>query len=431
MPFKDEYIVPLSQHIGAPAKVIVRPGQKVFRGQMIAAPGGFVSVAHHAPVTGKVKDIELKRYPGGAVKEAIVIERDRSSGQTLYNERRIDWQSLPAPDMLKLLQESGFVGLGGAAFPTHVKMSIPDGKKASIFLVNGCECEPYLTCDHRVMVESADEIYQGIRICMKLLGTTHAYIGVEQNKPDAISTLKEKMPGDFGAGSLNSGGMTCEVVGLETKYPQGAEKMLITAVFQKEVPRGKLPIDLSIVVNNISTIKAMADLVNYGMPLIERVVTVTGPGINRPSNILVPIGTKLGDVIELCGGLKDTCRQVLLGGPMMGASQAALDLPVTKGTSGILCLTEDELVVRDEHPCIRCLSCVDACPVFLNPCRLGLLARHRDYHEMMNYDVLDCMECAACSYVCPSNIPLVQQFRVAKAVLREEKAREQAEKANV
>jgi electron transport complex protein RnfC len=240
-----------------------------------------------------------------------------------------------------------------------------------------------------------------------------AYIGTETNKPEAVERLRAMIPAD----------LDCEVVPLETKYPQGAEKMLIDAVLHKEVPSGRLPIDVEVVVNNVGTVAGVGDLFAYGQPLVERVVTVTGPGIRRPSNLMVPIGTKLTDVIEFCGGITDDTRQVLFGGPMMGQAQRFLDVPVMKGTSGVLFLTEREVVHRDEYPCIRCLRCVDACPVYLNPSRLGALAKEARYEDMLDYNILDCMECASCSFVCPSNIPLVQRFRVAKGVLREEMAR--------
>ena len=414
MPFVEEYILPLNQHLGAPSRAIVEAGQVVQRGQKIADAGGFVSIPLHAPVTGRVRGIERRNHPSGQVMDAIVIERDPASPQTLYDEHRLDWLHEDAASILAQIRESGMVGLGGAAFPTHVKMLVPEGKRAEFFLVNGCECEPFLTCDHRVMLEHAEAIMLGIRISLKTLGAKHAYIGIEDNKPNAIAHLRKTIPAD----------LPCEVIPLKTKYPQGAEKMLVTAVFKKEIPRGKLPLDLEIVVNNISTVAALGDLATFGQPLIERVVTITGPGIRRPSNLLVPIGTPLKAVLDHCGGLEPTARQILFGGPMMGRSQRFLDVPITKGTSGILCLTDAEIQPVREFACIRCLSCVDACPVFLNPCRLGALARVKQYDAMEAVGVLDCMECGSCSYVCPSNIPLVQRFRVSKALIREQKARE-------
>ncbi|NIX57739.1 MAG: RnfABCDGE type electron transport complex subunit C, partial [candidate division Zixibacteria bacterium] len=259
-------------------------------------------------------------------------------------------------------------------------------------------------------------LFMGIRIAKKILGVERVYIGIENNKPDAIALIREKMPAD----------LSCTIVPLKTKYPQGAEKMLTEAVLHKEIPSGKLPIDIHVIVNNVGTLAGIGDMFRFGQGLIERIVTVTGPGINKPSNLRVPVGTKLGDVLEYCGGLKENTRQILFGGPMMGSSQAHLEVPIMKGTSGILCLTDYEVREYEEYPCIRCLRCVDACPVYLNPSRLGALAKKRLYEEMMDYHILDCMECGSCSYVCPSNIPLVQRFRVAKALLREQQSRKKA-----
>ena len=417
MPFMDEVVLPLSQHLGAPSRALVKPGEKVYRGQIIAEPGGFVSVGLHASMTGRVKAIELRHHPGGKMVESIIIEKDPYSPQTLFHEQRIDWEGLSPQALLALIQQAGFVGLGGAAFPTHVKLAVPEGKKAEFLIVNGVECEPYLTSDHRVMLEDPAAIFRGIRIYQKILNVKKVYIGIETNKSDAIERLRTQIPAD----------MDCEIVPLKTKYPQGAEKMLIEAVLHRQVPSGKLPIDVHVLVNNVGTIAGIGNLFEYGQPLIERVVTVTGPGIERPANLLVPIGTRLIDVLDYCGGLKDHTRQILFGGPMMGAPQIHLDVPIMKGTSGILCLTNREVQVREEYPCIRCLRCVDVCPVYLNPSRLGALAKTRNYEDMMQYHVLDCVECGSCSYVCPSNIPLVQRFRVAKALLREQQAKKKKE----
>lgn len=416
MPFVDEYVLPLSQHLGGPSAAIVKPGEKVYRGQLIAKSTGFVSANLHASVTGTVKAIELRHHPSGKFVESIVLERDPYSPQTLYDERKLPWENMDSKELLRYIQEGGFVGLGGAAFPTHVKLAVPPGKKARFFIVNAAECEPFLTTDHRMMLEQSEAIYLGIRIAMKILGAEKTYIGIETNKPDAIEVLNQKIPSD----------LNCEIVPVKTKYPQGAEKMLITAVLNREVPSGKLPIDAEVVVHNVGTLAGIGDMFTYNQPLIERVVTVTGPGINKPANIMVPIGTKLNELLEYCGGLKDNTRQLLFGGPMMGAPQIHLDVPIMKGTSGIVALTDQEVLPRQEYPCIKCQRCVDACPVFLNPSRLGILARVKRYEEMLDYHIYDCVECGSCSFVCPSNIPLVQRFRVSKSMLREKQARERA-----
>ncbi|MFQ5510993.1 MAG: electron transport complex subunit RsxC [Candidatus Krumholzibacteriia bacterium] len=416
LPVPDEVVLPLSQHLGAPSKPIVSVGDKVYRGQMIAEAGGFVSVPLHASVTGRVKAVEKRHHPSGRLIDAIVIATDPHSPQTLYDGGPREWEHLRVEELLATIQHGGFVGQGGAAFPTHVKLAVPEGKRVQFFLVNGCECEPYLTSDHRIMLEYADSLLLGIRIIHKLLGAEKTVIGVETNKWDAIEALRGRIPGD----------MSCEIIPLETKYPQGAEKMLVTAVLKREIPSGKLPIDAQVLIQNVGTVTGIGDYFAWGQPLIERVVTVTGPGVRKPATLLIPVGTKLSDVLDYCGGLHEDARQILFGGPMMGSPQQNLEVPVMKGTSGILCLTAAEVKPRREYPCISCSSCLDACPVFLNPSRLGMLARVGRYGDMLDLNIMDCMECGSCSYVCPSNIPLVQRFRVAKGMLREEQARQKA-----
>ncbi len=411
MPFVDEYLLPLGQHIGAPSKAIVRPGQKVERGEVIAEPGGFVSVALHAPVTGTVKAVELRPHPSGKKVPTIVLEADPYSSQKIKPLAVPDPEQVEAGEIIDWIQKGGLVGMGGAAFPTHVKLKVPQGKRVEFVMLNGCECEPYLTCDHRVMLEEAEAVKGGLDLIMKLTGADRGYIGIENNKPDAIERMREVVDSS-----------AVEVVGLTVKYPQGAEKMLIDAILKKEVPSGGLPLDLEIVVQNVGTAAAIWKLFQQGEPLIERAVTVTGPGIKRPSNLLVPIGTPIREVIEHCGGLLPEAKQVVLGGPMMGMAQKDLSVPVTKGTSGILVLTKVPKVVHEE-PCIRCGRCVEACPMFLNPSRLAQLARAERTDDLSTFHVLDCFECASCSFSCPSHIPLVQLIRVGKAQVRQKAAR--------
>lgn len=417
LPVPDEVILPLSQHLGGPSKPIVSAGERVYRGQLIAEASGFVSVPLHASVTGTVTAVEKRHHATGRLVESIVIATDPSSPQTLYDDRPLPWEQEEISDLIKVIQNAGFVGQGGAAFPTHVKLSIPEGKRVQYFFVNGCECEPYLTSDHRIMLEYADSLFLGIRVLHKILGAEKTFVGIETNKWDAIHYLERKIPE----------GLPCEIIPLKTKYPQGAEKMLVTAVLKRQIPSGKLPLDAQVLIQNVGTVAGIGDLFAYGQPLIERIVTVTGPGVRRPSTLLVPIGAKLADVLQYCGGLTDDTKQVLFGGPMMGAPQQHLEVPIMKGTSGILCLTAADIRYRKEYTCIRCSSCLDACPVFLNPSALGVLARVRRYEEMLDYHLMDCIECGSCSYTCPSNIPLVQRFRIAKAILREQQAREARE----
>ncbi len=416
IPYAKELVLPLTQHLGAPSTPIVKTGDYVYRGQVIGEPAGFVSSVLHAPATGTVRSIELRNHASGKMVDSIVIEPDPLSPQKLFDERRIDWESISPEQIIDEIRQGGFVGLGGAAFPTHVKLTVPEGKRVRFFLVNAVECEPYLNSDYRMLLERPEAIFHGVRVILKALGAETAYIGVEMNKADAIEGLTKLMPSD----------LPCKVVPLETKYPQGAEKMLTEAVLHREIPSGRLPIDIQVIVNNVGTVAGIGDLFRFGQPLIERVVTVTGPGIRRPANMLVPVGTKLSDVIACCGGMYENVRQILFGGPMMGTAQRFLDVPIMKGTSGVLFLTDLQVFPREEYPCIKCQRCVDACPVFLNPSRLGTLAKSRRYDDMIDLHVMDCMECGSCSFVCPSNIPLVQRFRVAKVLLREQMAREKA-----
>ena len=414
MPFVDEYTLPLGQHIGAPSKALVVKGEKVKIGQKIADASGFVSVALHSPVDGVVSDIGIFDNPNGQVLPAIKIKTDPYSTQKMESAP-IDLENLDAKGFVAAVQNAGLVGLGGAAFPTHVKFAIPEDKKCKYIMLNGCECEPFLTADHRVMVENAEEIVDGIIILNKYLNAEKAYIGIEANKPDAIEILKKVAA---------KSSFPIEVMALQVKYPQGAEKMMITAILGKEVPSGKLPLDLGVLVGNVGTFKALSDYFRKGQPLMERVATVTGTAIKNPANVLVPIGTPMRDVIDLCGGITDDTARILLGGPMMGAVQKSLDVPVVKGTSGILILSNNEVKDLEEYNCIRCGKCVDACPIFLNPSMMGMLAKKGLWDDMVEYNIMDCFECASCSFVCPSNIPLVQSFRVAKGFLRDKAVRE-------
>lgn len=412
MPFVSEYVLPLSQHIGAPSKPVVKVGDRVRRGQLIAEPAGFVSTALHAPVTGDVSAVELRLHPNGQMMPAIVIETDPYDSQRLETTAPIDAGKLSAEEMVQRVQQAGLVGLGGAAFPSHVKFSVPEGRQVKFVLINGCECEPYLTADHRVMLERAGAVVRGTELMMAHVGAERGFIGIEENKPDAISALRDVLPASI------------EVVPLRVKYPQGAEKMLIDAIFGQRVPAGGLPLDLDILVNNVGTTAALADLFDRGIPLIERAVTVTGPAIARARNLIVPIGTPASAVIAHCGGLRRGARQVVFGGPMMGMAQKSLDVPVLKGTSGILCLDRASPARLRESPCIRCGRCVEACPMLLNPTRLAQLTRAERVDELESHHLLNCFECASCSYVCPSHIPLVQWMRMGKALLRNRKSKE-------
>jgi electron transport complex protein RnfC len=416
LPFPSEMIIPLSQHIGAPAKPIVRVGQEVVRGEPIAEPGGFVSVPMHAPATGVVSRIDLAQDARGQMVPSIYIKLYAGSSQAVLYGAHRDIDALSPQELVKAVQSTGVVGLGGAAFPTHVKLAVPEGKTIDTVIVNGCECEPYLTTDHRVMLEQAAHIFDGIRVVLRATGAKEAIIGIESNKPDAIQKLSESIPA----------GLPVRVVSLRTKYPQGAEKILSKVLAQREVPSGGLPSDVGVACFNVATLAQIGELLPESQGLIERVVTITGPGVMRPGNYLMPLGAPLRFVLEQVG-FTGSAKQVILGGPMMGASVSSLDVPITKGVSGILVMTEEEVRRRPDKifPCIRCGACVQACPLFLNPSRLGILAQNSRYTEMATqFHLNDCFECGSCTYVCPSNIPLVQYFRIGKAVNRERQERE-------
>ena len=408
MPFVPRYVLPLSQHAGAPAKARVAIGQRLARGELIAEPGAYVSAAIHSPVEGRVVALGARPHPSGRLVDAVEIETDPFSSQALPSAPPVDWASLSEEELVASMQRGGLVGMGGAAFPTHVKYRTNPAKPVERLVVNGCECEPYLTADHRLMVERPEAVVEGTRIAAARLGAREAVIGVERNKPDAIAALVAAIPA----------GEPIRVQGLRVKYPQGAEKMLIRALFDLEVPSGGLPLDLGIVVNNVGTVTAIGDWLLRGAPLIERIVTVAGPGIRRPANLLVPIGTPVRAVLEHCGGLLPATREVVMGGPMMGSSLATLDVPVLKGTSGLLAFTEHETRMPTEYTCIRCGRCVEACPQLLNPSRLAKLARAGHWDRMEDWFVRDCVECGSCSFACPSGIPIVQLIRTAKSAIR-------------
>lgn len=409
LPFPARVTVLLAQHIGKPARAIVRTGQRVERGELVAEADGFVSIPHHAPVSGTVESIGLISTLSGASTTGIVIRTDPASMQCRQPlppaGDPLDWSPV---ELASAVQATGLVGLGGAAFPTHVKMSPPKEAVLDTLVVNGCECEPFLTADHRVMIERTAGLMAGIRYAMHAVGVSRALIGVEDDKPEAIAAIKALLPADRSIG--------CRV--LPTRYPQGAEKMLIHSLLQREVPSGKLPADVGVVVNNVGTLAMLGELLPQRAGLIERVVTVSGPGVRQAGNYLIPLGTRIGDVLRHAG-MESGEMEVILGGPMMGMSAPSLDIPVTKGMSGILVFPVGSLPERHRQPCIRCGQCLDACPMGLNPSLLGRLAGKQEYYLTARHGVLDCIECGACTLSCPSGIPLVQYHRMSKSILRQ------------
>lgn len=413
MGFPTEVVLPLRQHAGKPARLLVARGDKVERGDKIGAADGFISAPVHASATGTVAGVELWPHPDGSMAEVVRITVERYSPQIPRPRLVPRWEGLSPKEVVSAVQEAGVVGLGGAAFPTHVKLSPPPDTDVELLIVNGAECEPYLTTDHRTMAEYPERVHFGTRVMMQCLGVDRAVIGVEKNKPDAIDVLNKTIPDD----------LDITILPLTVKYPQGAEKMLIKAITGREVPSGKLPMHVGVIVQNAGSIATIAEVFETGLPLVERIVTVTGPGVKRPSNLIVPVGSKLRDVLDFCGGLNDDVTEVLFGGPMMGAPQTDLDVPIIKGTTGVVVLTRAETERHPVYPCIHCGRCLDACPVFLNPQLLGSLAQVGRYEEMETSHLADCMLCGACSYVCPSNIPLSQMFALGKAALRKMSAK--------
>jgi|TARA_B100001079_G_scaffold105793_1_gene90834 electron transport complex protein RnfC len=413
LPFADELIIPLSQHIGAPAEPIVHRGQEVVRGEPIAKASGFVSVPMHSPVTGVIAGIELTPTAKGPKTKSIIVRPHPGAGQKVLYGAPQDYSRLDRNELITAVQDTGIVGLGGAAFPLHVKLAAPPGTIIDTVIANGCECEPFLTADHRLMIEHADEIISGIQLVMKLSGAKQAIIGLENNKGDAFHAIKMRLP--------DKSPISARL--LETKYPQGSEKMLITTLTGREVPSGGFPYQIGVIVHNVATLAQLGTLMPLRRGLIERVVTVTGPGVKKPGNYLTPLGTPIRQLLDYVG-FSGTANHLILGGPMMGSSVASLDVPVTKAVGGIIVLAEERKI--DEHPknadpCIKCGRCLQACPLKLNPSQLGLLAAKREYQAMEEeFHLNDCFECGCCSYVCPSSIPLVQYFRIAKAINREQ-----------
>jgi electron transport complex protein RnfC len=398
----DEVIIPLHQHIGAPCKPAVEKDDEVLAGGKIGEVQSFVSAPIHASISGRVKDIRRAMVPVGYEADCVVIEGDGKDRWAKFDERSLD--ELGPKEIVERIREGGLVGMGGAAFPTHVKLSPPPEKRIDVFIANGAECEPYLTCDHRLMVEHPTPIIRGMEAAMKALGCQRGIVGVEDNKPDCVEAMGR---------SARSSSCDIEVRGLRTRYPQGAEKMLIYSLLGRKVPIGGLPMDVGVVVQNVGTLKAIYEAVHLGKPLVERTITVTG-GVKEPKNLQVRIGTKIGELIERCGGFSEQPGKIIDGGPMMGIAQESLDVPVIKGMSGVLVQPMGELNRVDERPCIRCGSCIESCPMGLMPTTIVKYAKRGMYEDCDRYQIGSCIECGCCSWVCPSNIPLVHWLKYGK-----------------
>ena len=398
-------VVSLHQHTGAPCEPLVRVGDQVKVGQKIGDSQAALTAPVHSPVSGKVVKIGPYLMSGGVERPAITIESDGLQEVADTVRPYGSLENLTRQDLINLIREAGIVGLGGAAFPTYFKLTPPPGKKFDTLIINGSECEPYLTADQRIMMERPEDAVLGARILMKATGVKQAFIAIEDSKPEAKAAMEKAVSKAKGI----------QVVPLMAKYPQGAEKQLIKVLLGREVPSGGLPVDVGAVVSNVGTAVAVANTLKTGMPLIERVVTVTGRPLKEPSNLLVKIGTKVSDLVNECGGFVREPAKVIVGGPMMGIAQFTLDIPVTKGVSGILFLDADDISLEEPGPCVRCGKCVDNCPMRLLPLFISQYADAGRFDDAAAYGALDCIECGTCSFVCPSRRHLVQSIRLAKA----------------
>lgn len=398
MPAPKRVYIPFSQHTGKPAKPLVQKDDIVKIGTKIGESEGFISASVHSSVSGKVIDIKQHPHPVLGNADCCIIESDEKDDWADGAKQSYNYDKASCEELLNIIKDSGIVGLGGAAFPTHVKLAPPPEKKIDHLLINGCECEPKLTADHRLMLEYPVGIIEGAKLFKKLLGAEHLIFCIEDNKKDAARIFIEE--GE-------------QVRVLKTKYPQGAEKQLIKAVLNRTVPRGGLPMDVGCVVQNVGTCYAAFQSVKFKKPLIDRVVTVTGNGIKESKNLLIRIGTPVIDVINFCGGYVDNPKTIIFGGPMMGIAQYTENVPVIKGTSGIL--VNKDFTVYEEGPCVRCGACVDACPMSLMPTEMYKLVKNKKFLEAKEYGVLDCIECGCCAYACPSYIPLVHYLKFGKS----------------
>lgn len=409
LPTPKEVIVSLSQHLGAPAKAIKAKGDRVEKGEKIGTASSFISAEVHSPVSGTIKEIRKQTLSNSVCCDAYVIEVDNDCEEISYSKQ--DWKNKSKEELLATIKDLGIVGMGGATFPAHVKFMIPKGKCVDALVINGVECEPYLTSDHRVMLEKAEEAIEGIMIISKVIEAKRIIIGVEVNKMDAIDNLRK---------TIEKTGYPIEVKPLKMRYPQGDEKQLLKATINREIPSGKLPLDIGAVVSNIGTCNAVYEACVLNKPLFERVVCVSGECINEPKNVLAPIGTKIGELIEFCGGFKCEPDKIVSGGPMMGFSFFDLDTPIQKGTSGVLSIKiENE---KPQTPCISCGKCVDACPIGLMPTMLYRNINTGHYDVAMNkYSLMDCKECGCCAYVCPAHLPLVHAMKLGKKMGRRKK----------
>ncbi len=406
LPIPEEVDILLQQHFGAPCKPLVDKKAKVSEGDLIGEVAGGLGASIHASVTGTVKGIGASTNPVSVTTASVTIQTDRDAPPRSYTLE--DWRSLPPEELRKRVKAAGIVGIGGAGFPTHVKLSPPPEAKVDVLIINGVECEPYLTTDHRLMLEHPEDIIEGARIILAMLGIKECRIGIEANKMDAVEALRKA------AREKVSNGFKVTVDALKVKYPQGSEKQLIESITKRRVPGFGLPFDVGVIVQNVGTTKAIYEAVALNKPLYEKVITLSGRGISRAANLKVRIGTRLSDIVSYLGGTKPDLARIVMGGPMMGFPVSTLDVPVTKTTSGVLFLTEEEIDSRAHSQCIRCGWCLDACPMGLQPNEIGVYVEAGRAQDTAKFGLFECFECGCCAFVCPAKRPLVQFIRLAK-----------------
>ncbi len=420
MPSPKTVTIAMQQHIGAPCKPVVAVGDTVYVGTVVGDSDAFVCAPIHSSVSGTVKNITNITIPGGKLCEAVVIESDGLDTPD-PELKPVEVNSLQ--EFLKAVRDSGLVGLGGAGFPTHVKLNVPEGKEIDTLLINCAECEPYITADNREVIENSWAIMSGIYSVLEILGIERVIIGIENNKPEAIKILKEIADNEkYDPKDL------VRVLPLKASYPQGAEKVLIKACTGREVPAGKLPADAGCIVMNVTSVAVLSDYLKTGMPLVKKRLTIDGSAINEPKNVIVPIGTAINEVIEFCGGYKGEPYKILMGGPMMGLSIDDDTLPVLKQNNAILAFDEKEAKLTEETDCIRCGRCVNACPMRLVPTKLCADIKLKDFEAMQKHQIMTCMECGSCAFSCPAHRHLVQTIRMGKGMLREHMATKKGDK---
>lgn len=398
--------LPLLQHIGTPLDPIVKVGDKVLRGQVIADSQAFLSSPIHASTSGTIKKIDNHDFPLMGRTKTIFLEPDGLDTWVELNPIK-DWEKATKEELIAKIRECGIVGIGGASFPTHVKLNPPADAKVDTLLLNGAECEPYLNSDNRLLIENPEKVIEGIKILKKILGVETAIIGIEDNKPEAIAKIKA---------AANGTGIKIDV--LKTMYPQGGEKQLIKAILGKEVPSGKLPLNVGVVVQNTGTAAAIYEAIVNGRPLTEKIVTVSGKAVKNPKNLIVPIGTPISHLMDICETDREKIDKLVMGGPMMGMAQYTDDIPVIKGTSGVLGLTSEETNRTKARACISCGKCVDACPMSLMPVMYAKLGEFGLWEDFKKFNIMDCIECGSCAYICPSNRPLTEAIKLGKAKVR-------------